>query len=540
MSEKIRKEKKVQKMLWGIMVVLALILTVCTISTKNTVTYENELTSCKPESEQELYNGIKQVCFAIDQDKTNENSLVFFTSHQYVDVFADGNQIYSLYQTGGVWGHTTGNVWNFVDLPQGVKQVEVRLTPCYPEVTGQMREYYIGSENGIYTALIRRSMPAVVISVFIFIIGLLMVLYWTVIHKSSQIDGTLLYLGIFSVLLGLWSANETDVVALVILNRQASTFAAFALLMAMPLTFIMFIKSFLDIKDEKFWKMICSINVLVMAVSYVFNFTGIYELRRSLWMTHIVIILLMIYMFVVITKKIIRHQIDRRLRTCVGALVLIFAGTIGDLGRYYKTSSNAGVLGQLSFLIFIIVLGIESSRQAIDSLQKGRRAAELEQFALNDSMTGLYNRNAYNYFAQNRLKLENYMIVTFDLNNLKSCNDNYGHSTGDVYIIHSAHIIESVFERFGKCYRIGGDEFCCIIPKAKGLNIERFIQKLQQEVEIFNNKNIIPARAGIACGYAFFREEDTDIEQVRARADKMMYQNKKKLKGQGCLYSERN
>lgn len=124
------------------------------------------------------------------------------------------------------------------------------------------------------------------------------------------------------------------------------------------------------------------------------------------------------------------------------------------------------------------------------------------------------------------------MIVTFDLNNLKSCNDNYGHSAGDVYIIHSAHIIESIFERFGKCYRIGGDEFCCIIPKANGFNIERFIQKLQQEVEIFNNKNIIPVRAGIACGYAFFRADDTDIEKVRERADEMMYQNKKKLKEQ--------
>ena len=532
MNEKFLKEKKSQKMLLGVMAVLILILTVCAISTGNTVSSENVLIQCEPERVQDLDNGTKQIYFNIDPDKKKDSSLVFFTSHQYVDVFADGNEIYSLNQTGGIWGHTTGNVWSFVKLPEEVKQVEVRLMSCYPEVTNQMREYYIGWESEIYTALLRRSMPAVVISVFIFIVGAFMALYWAVIHKSSQIDGTLLYLGIFSILLGLWSANETDVAALVLLNRQASAFAAFALLMVMPLTFIMFIKSFLDIKDEKFWKIICNINALAMVISYVLNFTGIYEFRRSLWITHMVIILLLIYMFVVITGKIIKHQVDRRLRACVGALILIFAGTVGDLARYYKTSSNAGVLGKLSFLIFIIVLGIESALQAVESLQKGRRAAELEQFALNDSMTGLYNRNAYNYFVKNRQKLENHMVVTFDLNNLKSCNDNYGHSTGDVYIIHSAHIIENIFERFGKCYRIGGDEFCCIIPKAKGLNIERFIQKLQQEVEIFNNKNIIPVRAGIACGYACFRAEDTDIEKVRERADEMMYQNKKKLKGQ--------
>ena len=65
------------------------------------------------------------------------------------------------------------------------------------------------------------------------------------------------------------------------------------------------------------------------------------------------------------------------------------------------------------------------------------------------------------------------MVVTFDLNNLKMCNDNYGHSSGDAYIIHSAHIIETTFDRFGKCYRIGGDEFCCLIPDAAEFQIER-------------------------------------------------------------------
>ena len=170
--------------------------------------------------------------------------------------------------------------------------------------------------------------------------------------------------------------------------------------------------------------------------------------------------------------------------------------------------------------------------QAIESMKKGHRVAELEQFALNDSMTGLYNRNAYDYFVNNAKKLENHMIVTFDLNNLKRCNDTYGHSAGDLYIVNSAHIIENIFERFGKCYRIGGDEFCCIIPKGKDFNVERFIQKMYQDVEVFNHKNIIPTEAAIACGYAFFSADDTDIEKVRERADEMMYQNKKKLKEQ--------
>lgn len=152
MNEKFLKEKKSQKILLSVMAALILILAVCAISTADTAIPENALTQCEPERIQDLDNGVQQIYFNIDQ-KNDGDSLVFFTLHQYVDVFADGERIYSLNQTGGVWGHTTGYVWCFVKLPKDVKQMEIRLTPCYPEVAGQMREYYIGSEHEIYRTL---------------------------------------------------------------------------------------------------------------------------------------------------------------------------------------------------------------------------------------------------------------------------------------------------------------------------------------------------------------------------------------------------
>jgi len=78
---------------------------------------------------------------------------------------------------------------------------------------------------------------------------------------------------------------------------------------------------------------------------------------------------------------------------------------------YYKTSNDVGVFGRISFLIFIVVLGIESARQTVARLKKGRRVEELEQFALNDSMTGMYNRNAYDYFVKNEKDFEGYILI---------------------------------------------------------------------------------------------------------------------------------
>ncbi len=72
----------------------------------------------------------------------------------------------------------------------------------------------------------------------------------------------------------------------------------------------------------------------------------------------------------------------------MAALAFVVIATIVDIAGYYKTGNNSGIWGRLSFLVFIIILGLESTRQAVASLKKGRRIEELEQFALNDSMTG--------------------------------------------------------------------------------------------------------------------------------------------------------
>ena len=163
-------------------------------------------------------------------------------------------------------------------------------------------------------------------------------------------------------------------------------------------------------------------------------------------------------------------------------------------------------------------------------LKRGRRAKELEQFALNDTMTGLYNRNAYNYYVKSEPDITDTMIVTFDLNNLKKCNDEHGHSAGDDYIIQTAQIIENIFEKHGKCYRIGGDEFCCIVPDANKCQVDRLIQRMHEELVFLNNKKIIPICAEIACGYAVMEAGDDGIEQIRERADIMMYRDKSRLK----------
>lgn len=500
-----------------------------TICNHSKVSYDH-LQEVEPDSVEKLADGGPVVELTIDESLKKRTTVAFFTSHQYVDVYVDGRDVYSLKETAGRWGHTTGNVWNFVLLPVNTTHLTVKLSPCYPETANAFLTYYVGNGREIYTGLMRQSLPTFIISFIILIVGIYMLVYWWLVRKSGDIDATLLYLGIFSVLLGTWTANETDVAALVLVNRYACTFGAFVLLMAMPIPFILFVRCFLDLGDKKIWRVFCNLSMVMCVISCVLHFTGIWEFRQSLILTHILIVGGLIYLTCAIVIKIVKKQVDRRLRTCIMALVLVIIASIADLFNYYKVGGNTGIWGRISFLIFIAILGVESASKTLSVLKRGRRAKELEQFALNDTMTGLYNRNAYNYYVKSEPDITDTMIVTFDLNNLKKCNDEHGHSAGDDYIIQTAQIIENIFEKHGKCYRIGGDEFCCIVPDANKCQVDRLIQRMHEELVFLDNKKIIPIRAEIACGYAVMEAGDDGIEQIRERADIMMYRDKSRLK----------
>jgi len=146
-------------------------------------------------------------------------------------------------------------------------------------------------------------------------------------------------------------------------------------------------------------------------------------------------------------------------------------------------------------------------------------------------LTGCYNRTAYvRHIAQyEKSDLEMVQVFVLDLNNLKLCNDNYGHTFGDNYIIHASNFIMNRFEENAKIYRIGGDEFCVL---TRGLKLSE-VQKILAEIEKFSlelTANEAVFRGCIACGFAQYEPGDADVYAVARRADAKMYENKEKMK----------
>ncbi len=188
----------------------------------------------------------------------------------------------------------------------------------------------------------------------------------------------------------------------------------------------------------------------------------------------------------------------------------------------------------------------------IDGLQK--QIAQLENIALLDPLTGLYNRRGAEHAFQGMLgqyrRREHHTtepqsmvqaprhqvsVLMIDLDGFKAVNDSFGHSVGDQVLIRVAGLLKTVFRTDDIIYRPGGDEFLAYLigEKSDCAAVERAMTLTQSlSGDPFLKKYSIGASIGIAVGH--FRSSDGGaeiIDAVVSLADQAMYEAKKQ-KGQ--------
>ena len=95
------------------------------------------------------------------------------------------------------------------------------------------------------------------------------------------------------------------------------------------------------------------------------------------------------------------------------------------------------------------------------------RQRELERSAYTDSLTGADNRAAYAKKLDELWSAKDPFAIAFvDIDNLKGCNDRFGHDEGDLYISQTYLYLRLFLNSEDDIFRVGGDEFIVISPLA--------------------------------------------------------------------------
>ncbi len=128
----------------------------------------------------------------------------------------------------------------------------------------------------------------------------------------------------------------------------------------------------------------------------------------------------------------------------------------------------------------------------------------------------------------------NFAVVVCDVNGLKVINDTLGHKAGDEYIREAFHMVCDIFQH-SPVFRIGGDEFVAVLTGRDYIIRKELVLALHDRSIEHIGKGGVVVSGGLS---EYVPGEDPSFHTVFERADNLMYEEKKLLKGLGSLTRE--
>jgi diguanylate cyclase (GGDEF)-like protein len=92
-------------------------------------------------------------------------------------------------------------------------------------------------------------------------------------------------------------------------------------------------------------------------------------------------------------------------------------------------------------------------------------------------------------------------IVFIDLDNFKQVNDQHGHSEGDQCLVEVVGQVSAAILGKGKVYRVGGDEFCALLPNFNSFEAASTAERIRQAVNVlkpFGGTTKVTTSIGVA------------------------------------------
>jgi len=165
-------------------------------------------------------------------------------------------------------------------------------------------------------------------------------------------------------------------------------------------------------------------------------------------------------------------------------------------------------------------------------LERNRMMTALQQLAITDSLTELYNSR--HFFAQLKMEIEranryghSLALLLLDIDFFKNYNDTYGHLEGDKVLNTVGQMIKTCLRTMDTAYRYGGEEFTVILPYTDGDEARTVADRIQYALEfiIFCPYPDRPIQVTLSIGVTEYSPGE-ELSAFVSRSDRAMYASK--------------
>ncbi len=212
-------------------------------------------------------------------------------------------------------------------------------------------------------------------------------------------------------------------------------------------------------------------------------------------------------------------RVELKDRTMLGTPIVC-----GLIGTGVLVAATHWRVHPLALILAGTTIVLVLARTALTLRENARLLEDSRREALTDSLTGIANRRKLLLDLTDELERahdgEPRMLALFDLNGFKSYNDSFGHPAGDALLSRLAGKLVGAVAPIGQAYRMGGDEFCVVMPASEPA-LQRAANALRENGEGFTITS--------AYGAAVIPADADTVSTALSVADERLYAHKELL-----------
>lgn len=165
-------------------------------------------------------------------------------------------------------------------------------------------------------------------------------------------------------------------------------------------------------------------------------------------------------------------------------------------------------------------------------------SAELHGLAVRDPLTGLHNRRFFDIMIPTQIREAERRgarpwFLTVDLDEFKLINDRFGHPEGDAALVEAAKLLETSVRAGDIVFRVGGDEFVVLMADGSEETASQVEERLRSAFDRWNAAESERRGYRLAASMGSGALDPVlGLAESLARADRRMYREKTKAKGQ--------
>lgn len=177
---------------------------------------------------------------------------------------------------------------------------------------------------------------------------------------------------------------------------------------------------------------------------------------------------------------------------------------------------------------------LEQQRTHLEDTNRQLEGAlgRLEEIAIRDPLTGLYNRRHFlERLEQELARAERtgqaFHVALIDLDRFKDINDRYGHNAGDEVLRRFADVARETLRKSDLMARYGGEEFIVLFPDGRVNDIVAVMDRLRNGFSALEyGEALRNSQVTLSAGIADWAPGETS-DSLIDRADRALYQAKK-------------